>query len=113
MAFAVFEIKKSDKPKWEQALEINVKDPATGKLVYDKVADLLRKQTIVVKEGQSLGLEEGYLYVLVEGSDEALKHARDRVKAFGGQEAKDAEAIRQKIKDEEEAAAGGVGFIFG
>ena len=112
MDFAVFEIKKSDKVKWEQALEINVKD-ATGKVAYDKVADLLRKQTIVVKEGQSLGLDVNHVYVLLEGNADAIKAADERVKAFGGHRAKDADTIRQKIKDEEEAAAGGVGFIFG
>lgn len=112
MAYAVFEFKKGDKARFDQALEINVKDPATGKLAYDPVADLLRKQSIVVKEGQGLGLDPDHVYVLIEGSEDALRHAAERIGAFASK-AKDGERIRQRIKDEEEAAAGGVGFIFG
>ncbi len=73
--------------------------------------DTISRQTIIKRDGASLGLDES-LYVVVEGSEDALKRARELAGKFELQ-GSDAENIYTKIKDAEDAASFGMGAIFG
>ncbi|MGQ0535977.1 MAG: hypothetical protein ACT4PT_07880 [Methanobacteriota archaeon] len=97
VGFEVFLTKKADGEKLRQAL----------------ADDTVSRQTIVVKDGATYGLEQGTEITLIEGPTAALDHAARLIFAFGGQRAKEAVKLRQKIKEEEDAAAAGVGFMFG
>ncbi|MBI4393129.1 MAG: hypothetical protein HY556_04925 [Euryarchaeota archaeon] len=96
MAFAVFEIGKPDIDKLKAVL----------------ADDTVSRQSIVEREAKAMGFTEDTTLVLIEGSDAGIKHAEELILKFGRKHPK-ADEIRQKIKDEEDDAATGVGFIFG
>jgi len=75
--------------------------------------DLISKQNTKVREGSSLGFKEGVSYVMVEGSEEAVERAIELFKDEEIEPAENREEIRQKIKEEGEAAAEGMGTVFG
>lgn len=75
--------------------------------------DLISRQNTNVKEGDSLGFKEDVTYVMVEGKEEAVEKAKDLFKEEGIDVAENKEEVRDKIKEEEEAAAQGVGTVFG
>ena len=74
--------------------------------------DLVSRQSIVKRDGKSLGLDEKKNYILIEGSDDAIKKARE---IAGEYEIKgeEGEKIYRKIKESEESATLGMGAIFG
>ncbi len=74
--------------------------------------DLVSRQTLVKRDGMSLGLKDNYIYLLVEGSEEAINRARDLA---GERELKgeESEEIYRKIKEAEDEASAGLGAIFG
>jgi hypothetical protein len=76
--------------------------------------DLISRQSITQREASALGIEEETQIVIIEGDDSALDRARELFKDIGKEqdEAKTNE-ILEKIKEDEEGAAEGVGFIFG
>lgn len=82
-----------------------------GKLVQD---DLISRQTIVVRDTGSLGLEGDETIILIEGAPEALAKAKDILGESGsllGGEEKD--QVHHKIKEAEDSAAEGLGLMFG
>ena len=92
--YAVFKFKKGDKKIDE---------------IYRD--DLLNRQSISKRDGKSLGLNDDYIYLMIEGSEDAIKRIRE---IAGESELKeDAEEIYRKIKESEEAASLGMGAIFG
>ena len=74
--------------------------------------ELLSRQSIVKRDGKSLGLNDNSIYLMIEGSEEAMKKAR---KIAGENELKgeEREKIYRKIKESEEEASLGMGAIFG
>lgn len=73
--------------------------------------ELTSRQTIIKRDGKSLGIEEDSIFVMLEGSEEAIKRARELAGEF---EMKDGrEEIYRKIKEAEEEASLGMGAIFG
>lgn len=76
--------------------------------------DLVSRQSISQRDGKALGLDDKAVFLLIEGSSESFAQAE---KLFGevAKRLPDAEAsrVRDTIKQEEEGAAEGVGFIFG
>ncbi len=74
--------------------------------------DLISRQTIVKRDAKSLGFEGNDIYLLVEGTADAIEEAR---KIAGEYEIKgsDAEKIYKRIKESEEEASIGMGAIFG
>lgn len=74
--------------------------------------DLIGRQTIIKRDAKSLGIEGNEIYILLEGSEEAIKRAREIAGEFEirGDEA---ENIRKRIKEAEEEASLGMGAIFG
>ncbi len=75
--------------------------------------DLISRQTTYVREGSSLGFKEGVLYVMVEGSEEAVERTIDLFEDEGVEPSSEREEVRKKIKEEDEAAAQGIGTVFG
>ncbi len=74
--------------------------------------DLVGRQSIVKRDAKSLGVNGSEVYVLIEGTEEAIEEAR---KIAGEYEIKgpEAEEIRERIKKAEEEASLGMGAIFG
>jgi len=96
MAFAAFEVPGPDVPKGNQVLA----DDAVSRL------------TIVIKDGADFGLSKGSMLIFLEGDADKVHRAEDLFKDFA-KRAKDEASIRARIKQEEDEAAGGVGFVFG
>ncbi|GGM77926.1 hypothetical protein GCM10007108_15180 [Thermogymnomonas acidicola] len=76
--------------------------------------DIVGRQTLVLKAGESVGEEPGSVIIIVEGGSEALA-AVDRFVSSGAEELRDeaAQRVYSKVKEEEDSAEGGMGFIFG
>jgi len=75
--------------------------------------DLISRQNSTVREGESLGFKENITYVMVEGKEEAVKKAKDLFEEEGVGTAENKEEIKEKFKEENQAAAEGVGTVFG
>ena len=75
--------------------------------------DLISRQTTVVRDGAGLGLDKELTFVMIEGSEDAIEKGKEMFSEFKVQECKESEKIYEKIKEEEDAAAAGVGTIFG
>jgi hypothetical protein len=98
MSYAIFCVEKT------QASKIN-------KILRD---DLISRQSILVRDATALNIEKDVRYVLIEGTDDALKKAEELFTETGKKlEEGDAKTIYDKIKSEESDVASGVGFIFG
>ncbi len=76
--------------------------------------DLVSRQSIAEREADALGFPGLGTLVLVEGEDRAVARAAELFKGIGEDLPADkAAAIRQKIRDQEDDVAAGVGLIFG
>ena len=76
--------------------------------------DLVSRQSIVIRDCTSLGMKDLGLLIMIEGSEAAIKRARelfiDTGKALENPQAADAYTRFQKESDD---VASGVGLIFG
>ena len=98
MSYVVFSVEKS------QASKIN-------KILKD---DLVSRQSISVRDASALNINKDVRYVVIEGTDEALKKADELFSEVGKKEnEEEAKNIYNKIKSEEGNVAQGVGLIFG
>lgn len=86
------------------------KSGALGRLVQD---DLVSRQTIAVREASGLDMEGDDTFVLIEGSDEALKKAVELLGDEGTNVEDGKDDIYAKIKEAEEKVAEGLGLMFG
>lgn len=76
--------------------------------------DLVSRQSIALRDASALNMDKDVRYVLIEGTDEAIKKAEELFTDVGKkEEGEEAKAIYSKIKNEEDDVAEGVGFIFG
>lgn len=98
MPYIIFEVKAAEAGK------INT-------LIKD---DLVSRQSIVIREANSLDIKEEVSYLKVEGSTEGLKRAEELAKELGMKKlpVKKAKKIDDKIKEQEDSAATGMGMIF-
>ena len=98
MPFVIFEVKTPDTPKIQDLL----KD------------DMTSRQSIVIRDAKALGYKDDVTYVQIEGSPEGVKHAEEVAKTltFTVVPEKKAKEIAEKIKQEENEAASGMGMIF-
>ncbi len=95
--FKVFSVPAAEKTKKEAVL----KD------------DLVSRQSIAEREADPLGFPGLGTLVLVEGDDKAVARAAELFKGVGEDlPVAKATAIRQKIRDQEDDVAAGVGLIF-
>jgi hypothetical protein len=75
--------------------------------------DQLSRQSQKVRDAAPAGGPAGALYVLIEGSADAISHADGLLKVVGEKlPPVDGEALYRKFKDEEEAASAGMGLFF-
>ncbi len=98
VSYVIFEVKTEDAGKINQF----IKD------------DLISRQSIMTRDAGSLNIDEDFLYLKIEGSDDAINHAKELAKEFNFEVVSDekAETINKKIKEDEESAASGMGMIF-
>jgi hypothetical protein len=98
VAYVIFEIKSDENGK-------------INKIIKD---DLVSRQSILTRDSSSLGIDGDSSFLKIEGSEEGLKKAEElakelEVKKLDEKKAKD---INQKIEEQEDSAASGMGMIF-
>ena len=98
MTYIIFEVKS------ENAGKINT-------LIKD---DLISRQSILTRDASSLDMKGDVSYVKIEGSKEGLKQAEKLAKEldFKKLDEKKAKKINEKIEEQEDSAASGMGMIF-
>lgn len=94
----VFEI---EKPKIAKARKILLSD------------DIVSRGSITFKESESLGFKKDVYYCCISGLEEATKKSKDLMKELGKEvDEKTKSEIIKKIKEEEEDANAGFGYMF-
>ena len=102
--YAVFDLGKTPKSQVDQVLS----DPA------DPRADVVSRQSLVFRDGKTLGFPDLGNLLLVEGTEAAIAKAAELFGTLGKKlEAAPAESVYRAVKSEEDAAASGMGLIFG
>lgn len=98
MSYVIFEVKAAEAGK----INTIIKD------------DLVSRQSIVIRDANSLDIKEDVSYLKVEGSKEGLQKAEDLAKELGMKklDEKKAKKINDKITEQENSAATGMGMIF-
>jgi hypothetical protein len=98
MAYVIFEVKSAEAGKIQTMLQ----------------DDIVNRQSIVIRDANSLEMKGAVSYLKVEGSAEGLKHAEELAKELGMKKLseKKAKKIEDKIKEQEDSAATGMGMIF-
>ncbi len=98
MTYVIFEVKS------ENIGKIN-------KLIKD---DLVSRQSILTRDSNSLNMNGDFSYVKIEGSDEGTKRAKELAKELELKKLnkKKAKEINEKIEEQEDSAASGIGMIF-
>ena len=98
MAYVIFEIKSED----------------IGKIKQLTKDDIVSRQSILTRDSSSLNLKGEFSYVKIEGSDNGLKRAEELAKELELKklDKKKAQAINEKIEEQEDSAASGMGMIF-
>jgi hypothetical protein len=95
--FKVFSVPPTQKPKKDEVLR----------------DDVVSRQSIVERDADALGFPGLGALVLVEGEEKAVARAAELFKGVGQElPSKKAAAVRQKIRDQEDDVAAGVGAIF-
>lgn len=75
--------------------------------------DPISRLSITVKDATSYGGEKGTTLIFIEGDEEIIERTQGDLENLGAKVDPKGEERFQKLKDEEDEAAGGVGFIFG
>ena len=90
------------------------KPDETGKIEKIIKDDLVSRQSILTRDSSSLNVKGHFSYLKIEGSEEGLKKAEELAKELGLKklDKKKAKAIDDKIKEQEDSAATGMGMIF-
>jgi len=98
MAYVIFEVKSAEAGKIQTMLQ----------------DDIVNRQSIVIRDANSLDFKKAVSYLKVEGSTEGLKRAEELAKELGMKKIpeKKAKKIDEKIKEQEDSAATGMGMIF-
>ena len=101
--YVVFEVEKSNVKKAENVF----------------TDDMVSRQSIVVRDSRALDLPEfkgkDVQFIIIEGgSQEALDRAKKLFEGIGKpMPAKEAELVHNKVKEQDDTAACGVGALFG
>ena len=98
MTYVIFEVKSEDLGK-------------INKLTSD---DIVSRQSILTRDSNSLDMKGDFSYVKIEGSDAGVKRALEIAKElkFKKLDEKKANEINEKIAEQEDSAASGMGMIF-
>ena len=91
-----------------------VKSEDIGKINKLAKDDIVSRQSILTRDSSSLNLKGEFSYVKIEGSDAGLKRAKEIAKELEIKklDKKKAEKINEKIEEQEDSAATGMGMIF-
>ncbi|MCJ2533703.1 MAG: hypothetical protein LN364_00535 [Candidatus Thermoplasmatota archaeon] len=91
-----------------------VKSENVGKINSLAKDDLVSRQSILTRDASSLDMNGDVSYVKIEGSNEGLKRAKELAKElkFKKLGEKKAKKVDEKIKEQEDSAASGMGMIF-
>ena len=91
-----------------------VKSEDIGKINSLIKDDLVSRQSILTRDSSSLDLKSEASYLKIEGSDAGLKQAKTLAKELGFTvlNKKKAAEINQRIEEQEDSAASGMGMIF-
>ena len=91
-----------------------VKSAEAGKISTMLKDDVVSRQSIVIRDANSLEIKKEVTYLKIEGSPEGLKRAEELAKELGMTKLKEkkAKTINDKIKEQEDSAATGMGMIF-
>jgi hypothetical protein len=91
-----------------------VKSAEVGKIQTMLQDDIINRQSIVIRDANSLEMKGTVSYLKVEGSLEGLKRAEELAKELGMKKLPDkkTQKINDKIKEQEDLAATGMGMIF-
>jgi len=91
-----------------------VKSAEAGKIQTMLQDDIVNRQSIVIRDANSLDIKGSVSFLKVEGSTEGLKRAEELAKELGMKKLTDKKAkkIEDKIKEQEDSAATGMGMIF-
>ena len=98
MTYVIFEIKSEDVGKINKVIK----------------EDIVSRQSILTRDAGSLGLEGDVSYLKIEGSDDGIKKAEELAKEqnFIKLDEDKAKEINDKIIEQEDSAASGMGMIF-
>jgi len=98
LVYVIFEVKTEDVGK-------------INKLLKD---DIVSRQSILTRDSSSLDIDGDFSYVKIEGSEEGIKKAEEIAKEldFKKLDEKKAKEVDDKIKEQEDSAASGMGMIF-
>ena len=98
MTYVIFEVKSENVGKID-------------KMIRD---DLVSRQSILTRDSSSLNIKGEFLYLKIEGSDAGIKKALELAKEHGLKKMVDkkAKSINDKIAEQEDSAATGMGMIF-
>lgn len=96
MAFQVYRVKTSDRAKLDAALG----------------DDILSRQSLNIRDARHFGRNEDALFLFVEGTEGGILRADAMLLGFA-ERAQDAEDLYRRFRDEEDAAASGLGSVFG
>jgi hypothetical protein len=91
-----------------------VKSEDAGKINKIIKDDLVSRQSILTRDSSSLNLKGEFLYLKIEGSDAGIKKAEELAKEHELKklDEKKAKEINDKIAEQEDSAATGMGMIF-
>ena len=91
-----------------------VKSAEVGKIQTILQDDVVNRQSIVIRDANSLEMKGTVSFLKVEGSPEGLKRAEELAKELGMKKLpeKKAKKIDEKIKEQEDSATTGMGMIF-
>ena len=94
----IFEVKREDARKIDQVIR----------------DDIISRQSITVRDANSLDIKKDITFVKIEGSDKAIKRAERLFKEIGVKKIgkKDANLVNEKISSQDDSAAEGMGMIF-
>jgi hypothetical protein len=96
MPYQVYRLKAAERARLDQAL----------------TDDLLSRQSVQVRDARHFGQSGDWLYFFVEGSDAGILRADALLLSFA-ERAPEAASLHALLKEEEDAAASGLGSIFG
>jgi hypothetical protein len=98
LVYVIFEIKSEDVGK-------------INKVIKD---DLVSRQSILTRDSNSLSMKGDFTYLKIEGSEEGVKKAEELAKEFEFKklDSKKSKEINEKINEQEDSAATGMGMIF-
>jgi len=89
--------------------------PSDRRAKLDEVLrdEIIARQSHKLRDAATLGGPSGNLYVQIEGSAEAVTKAESMLRDLGTKlPPKEADALRARLQEEDEAASSGMGLFF-